>query len=200
MDRLLSIVKDSKSFLDIGANVGSFSRFMRDWFSEMDILMIEANPFCDHPLKQSGIPYEIVCLSDTEKEVKFYFQDQDMQGTGASYYIEKTEHYSLKKHAVMQTKLLDDVIRSRYGEDKTFDFIKLDTQGSELDILRGGKKVASGAKNILIETSLVEYNENAPLKAEVMEYMESIGFKPLELIETHYSGGFLVQEDWMFTR
>jgi FkbM family methyltransferase len=168
---------------------------MRQMFPNMEILMLEANPFCDFALKNTGIPYEMVCLSNEEKEVKFYFEDSNFMGTGASYYIEKTPHYSKQQHVVLQTKLLDDVVG-----DRSFDFIKMDTQGSELDILRGGQKTAQKAKYILLELSLVEYNEKAPLKDEVIAYMDSIGFKPTELIDTHYHEGVLIQEDWMFTK
>ena len=65
---------------------------MRQMFPNMEILMLEANPFCDFALKNTGIPYEMVCLSNEEKEVKFYFEDSNFMGTGASYYIEKTPH------------------------------------------------------------------------------------------------------------
>lgn len=194
------VLRDSKTFLDIGANIGMFSRAVKNAFPNMEILMIEANPFCDSALSTADIPYEIVCLSDVEKQVKFYFEDNNFRGTGASYYLEKTEHYSKKNFNLMDTKLLDDVILGKYGEQKQFDFIKMDTQGSELDILKGGQKTAAQAKYILIETSIVEYNENAPLKNEVFDYMSSIGFKPEALLENHYHKGELIQEDWIFTR
>jgi hypothetical protein len=94
----------------------------------------------------------------------------------------------------MMTKRLDDVVKPSY------DFIKLDTQGSELDIMKGGQKTLDNAKYILIETSVVEYNENAPLKEEIFNYLSSIGFKPLEMVEDHYMNDKLIQEDWIFSR
>jgi FkbM family methyltransferase len=197
---LVEILKDTKTFLDIGANIGNFSLSVRNSFPDIEIFMIEANPFCDSALQQSGIPYEIVCLSDTEKQVKFYFEDNNFRGTGASYYLEKTEHYSRQNFTVMDTKLLDDVILSKFGEYKKFDFIKMDTQGSELDILRGSNKTVEQAKYILIETSIIEYNDKAPLKDEVMSYMSYLGFQATNLVEKHYHKGTLVQEDWIFTR
>jgi FkbM family methyltransferase len=201
MNKIYDIIKtDVMSFLDIGANVGSFAMSIRNTFPDIEMFLIEANPFCDNALRNTGIPYQVVCLSDKEQEVKFFFEDNNFQGTGASYYIEKTIHYSKKNFTTIQTKLLDDVIFSNFGNYKKFDFIKMDTQGSELDILRGAKKTADHAKYILIETSLVEYNENAPLQDEVFKYMNSIGFKPVELIETHLHNNVIVQEDWIFTR
>lgn len=200
MNNLGEILSSCNTLLDIGANVGSFSQGLKHAFPNIEVFMLEANPFCDAALSRTGIPYDIVCLSDTEKEVKFYFQQSNFVGTGASYYIEKTEWYNKDNFTLLQTKLLDDVILAKYGEHKQFDFIKMDTQGSELDILRGGKKTAAQAKYILIETSIIEYNENAPLKNEVIDYMSSIGFKPEYMLEQHYHEGALIQEDWIFTR
>ena len=196
MEKVIQLVSRNKitSILDIGANQGMFSSVMKRMFPDIDIFMIEANPFCDNFLKRVGIPYEIVCLSDTEKEVQFYFEDNNFVGTGASYYLEKTQWYSKKNFTKMMTKRLDDVVSPVY------EFIKLDTQGSELDIMKGGEKTIAAAKYILRETSVVEYNENAPLKEQIFDYMKSIDFKPLELIENHYMENKLIQEDWIFTR
>ncbi len=196
MKKVIQLIEEGKikSVLDIGANQGHFSIMIKNSFPDVDIFMIEANPFCDNFLKRTDIPYEMVCLSDIEKEVSFYFEDKNFIGTGASYYLEKTKHYSLKNFTNLTTKKLDDVV------NKQFDLIKLDTQGSELDIMKGGAKTVNGSKYILIETSLIEYNENAPLKEEVFNYMDSIGFKPLELVEEHYMQNEIIQEDWIFVK
>lgn len=196
MQKVIQLIQEGKvkSVLDIGANQGYFSIAIKNVFPDVDIFMIEANPFCDNFLKRTGISYEMICLSDAEKEVDFYLEDKNFIGTGASYYLEKSPHYSLKNFTQMNTKRLDDVVT------KQFDLIKLDTQGSELDIMRGGLKTVDASKYILIETSLIEYNENSPLKDEVFKYMDSIGFKPLELIDTHYMENKIIQEDWIFAK
>lgn len=195
-NQLLEFIRNNKvkSVLDIGANCGSFSWIIKSHFPYINIMMLEANPFCEKHLNKTNIPYKIVCLSDSEKEVDFFIEDNNLVGTGASYYLEKTHWYSQKKSQKLKTKMLDDIITESY------DFIKLDTQGSELDIMRGGKKVINSAKFLLIETTLIEYNENAPLKQEIFDYLKPLGFSPSEIVEKHYYGGNLIQEDWIFTR
>lgn len=186
-----------KSILDIGANVGNFSRIIKFYFNDIDIFMIDGNPFCDAMLNRMEIPYKIVCLSDKKKEVEFYIEDSNFVGTGASYYLEKTEHYSLRKHIKTQTELLDDVV-----DNKTFDLIKIDTQGSEIDVMKGGTKTISNAKYVLLETSLIEYNEGAPLQNEVFDFMSSIGYDKHSLLEVqhrnHNPANEVIQEDWIF--
>jgi len=202
MQDILNFLKENKvqSLLDIGANVGNFSRTVKHFFPDMNILMLEANPYCDHPLSQSGIPYEIACLSDDIKTVDLYLNPKNYMCTGTSYYKEVTVHYDNADWVKTETKLLDDVVR-----DRTYEYIKMDTQGSELDILRGGTKTVEKAKYIQLETTLVKYNEGAPLKDEVVDYMKSVGFSPTKLVETHYKDhnpatGIVIQEDWIFTR
>ena len=55
------------------------------------------------------------------------------------------------------------------GYTATFDLVKLDTQGSEIDILNGGSHMIKNTTAIIVEVSHVEYNENAPLVDEVKE-------------------------------
>ena len=191
--------RNVKSILDIGANVGNFSMMMRHILPDVYLYMIEANPFCDGILKKTQIPYSIVCLSDVEKDVQFYFQDGNMIGTGSSYYLENTNYFSMKNYSWVTTQTLDSVLE-RDCPDTVFDFIKMDTQGSELDIMRGGQKTISNAKYVLLEISLIPYNIGAPLKEEVMEYMKSISFVPIEKIDESYMDGKLIQEDWIFER
>lgn len=192
------------SLLDIGANIGLFSQTVRKYLPHIDIYMLEANPFCDNFLKSTGIDYDITCLSDIEKNVELYVNRNNFVCTGASYYKETTQHYDNATLVHVDAKPLDQVVFNRYQEHKAFDYIKMDTQGSELDIIRGGRKIIDQAKYIQIETSLIEYNKGAPLKDEVMLFMDSIGFKPALLVEKHYwnqdPNDKLIQEDWIFTK
>lgn len=201
MQKILSYIETNgiNTVLDIGANIGSFSRVIKLVFPRINILMIEANPFCDNMLKKTGLSYEIACLSDTKKEVKFFLEDTNMIGTGASYYLENTPFYSRENHTMVMTDTLDNLLHSKYN-DKTFDFIKIDTQGSEIDIMKGGIKTLNAANHVLLETSLIEYNKGAPLKNDYFDYMNSIGFKPVEMVEEHFADNKLIQEDWIFSR
>lgn len=194
-----------KSVLDIGANVGNFSAVLKHHIPELDIFMLEANPFCDNMLRRTGLPYEIACLSNEKKEVKLYVNRKNMICTGVSYYQEQTIHYSPEDFMTVETKLLDEVIFEKFGNQKGFEFIKMDTQGSEIDIIRGGMKTIEQANHIQIETTLIEYNKGSPLKDEVIKFMSDLGFKQNEKVEVHYQNhnpatGIVVQEDWIFSR
>jgi len=72
------------------------------------------------------------------------------------------------------------------------DFVKLDTQGSELDILKGApKELFNKANYIYTECPLVEYNEKAPDIKEYLKTMDELGYYPCDICETHSHGSVL---------
>ena len=93
-------------------------------------------------------------------------------------------------------KRLDDI----FEDDSVFDLIKVDTQGSELDILKGGKNLVSKASAIILEVSYIEYNEGAPNQQETLDYMKKIGFEEKMSIGEHYNGEQIVQKDLLFLK
>lgn len=207
MQKVIDFIDENgiTSVLDIGANVGRYSHSIKYCFPNIDIFMIEANPWCDNHLSRVGIPYEIACLSNEKKDVNLYINRKNMICTGVSYYQENTVHYNTEDFMKTETKLLDEVIFEKFGEQKAFEFIKMDTQGSEVDIIKGGVKTFEQAKHIQIEMTLIEYNKGAPLKDDVAKFLNGLGFKQNVLVEPIYQGhnpstGIVVQEDWIFSR
>jgi hypothetical protein len=57
------------------------------------------------------------------------------------------------------------------------DFIKIDVQGSELDILKGATEAVSYCTDIFIELQHKEYNLGAPKKDEIVNYLKLQGFE-----------------------
>jgi len=163
------------SILDIGCNKGQFYKLCRKmWGEKSKITLIDGNTSLKETLDNFGVKYYLVLLSDKKKSVTFYLTKRSKTGSGASVYRENTEVYSddLVIKERRSTTTLDDLFK----KDDKFDLIKLDTQGSEIDIIRGGLSLCKRADYIILEVSLLEYNDGAPLKKEACEFMKSIGF------------------------
>ncbi len=166
------------SVLDIGANIGEVSSFCKDLWPNSNILMIEANQYCQPYLLTTNIPFIIATLSDRDNlKVPFYFQPDNLIGTGASYYIEQTQWYN---NPIVEEKITTTLDTLTF---QTYDIVKIDTQGSELDIIKGGPNLISKASYVILELSIKEYNKNAPSIGEVIVYMQSIGFDHIRIIE-----------------
>jgi len=197
---LKQIGANPKSLLDIGCNVGEFYSDLKKLFPELqDVALVDANENLVPYLEKLSVEYKILTLSNEEKEVIWYSTNKNPICTGNSYYLEKTIFYntdSLESN-VKTTSTLDNEFTNRQ-----FDLIKLDTQGSELDILKGGEQLCAKAKYIICEVSLIEYNQSAPLKEEVISYLRERGFTPIKTIGTHRANlngkNIILQEDILF--
>lgn len=192
--------------LDIGAHQGNFSMFCQNLWKDVDCFMLEGNENCEEYLEKLPFSHCIVLLSDSNKEVTLYLNPKNPKCTGTSYMKENTKHYNSSIEVKKQTFTLDEVVEE---VGKTFDLIKIDTQGSELDIIRGGLNTIQKASYIIMEVAILQYNEGAPLFDEVINYMKEIGFTNHHIVgenvwrdedTDNLKMGDLVQVDVIFSK
>jgi hypothetical protein len=167
-----------KVVFDIGSNNGSWTREMKSHLRNSTFYTFEAN----------------VLLSSDEREIEFY----SIAGTGDSYYRENTKHYQSVKPTKMPSRRLDNIIEQDNLTPP--DFIKLDTQGSELDILEGLGEYIKGVKCILTEVSFFNYNQGSPKINDYIEFFQENGFYPVSVEQVHKCDNIVVQLDLFFMR
>lgn len=195
---LLDLLKkgmEINTVFDIGAYQGKFSDYLsKTSLRDRNFYLFEANIENKKYLDKLNFNYFIGVLSDSIKEVNFYSKSL----SGDSYYQEQTSFYNSSDGKNLLTTTLDDVAKS--NELPLPDFIKIDTQGSELDILKGGIKIVSKCKLIYLECPIIEYNADSPKLDEYISFLDSIGFIPYEICEVHHIDNILVQTDIIFIR
>jgi FkbM family methyltransferase len=186
-----------QTILDIGANVGQFYSKCKNVFPEAYYYLIEGNKNCEESLQTYNVDYSIELLSDENKEVDFYTRIYEERCTGNSIYREKTSFFDDDQILIEKrvTTTLNQLL-----PNKVFDLIKIDVQGSELDIIKGGLPIIKNSKAVILEVSLVEYNENSPTKEMVYGFMNDLGFKDVEILEhiNHPLTYELIQQDVLF--
>ena len=153
--------------LDIGANIGQFRTEFSQVYPNSYVFSIEASEECQPFLSKITNDYYIGMLAKDNKKYDFYSRKNDLTCTGNS------------------------------SEDSIFDLIKIDTQGSEIDIMVGGRKLCLNTRGILLEVSFNEYNKGAPLYKDVIQYMESINFTPKDILDESRNHGSH-QQDILF--
>ena len=104
------------------------------------------------------------------------------------------EVFTEQHKRIKVTRTLDSVIKER-GFPLP-DMIKIDTQGAEMDILKGAQLALSTCKHLILELQRVEFNVGAPLRDEVINYVESLGFK----LVTRFTSDNIVDADHHFVK
>ena len=184
------------SIFDIGAFKGEWSIEAQKVFKYAQFQLFDINPYLlKNPIKLKG-NFHNVLLSDTIKNVEYF----RLNGTGDSYFKEKSEFYEHVTPEKIQTNTLDNIVNSSSGLIPDPDLIKIDSQGSELEIFAGAKKILKDLKVVIVELPLVEYNSGAPNFSEYTEFFINLGFFPFQLIEVHRSNKTIVQIDIAFLR
>jgi hypothetical protein len=110
---------------------------------------------------------------------------------------ERTQHFLNTKPVIKKTNTLDVLF-----SNKTFEFIKIDCQGAEIPILKGGLNLIKNTDVILLELPFCgQYNHGVPNFNEHINFMNSIGFDVFDISELHYLNNFLlIQIDICFIR
>jgi len=197
---------DPKKILDIGANVGDWTAQASTVFPDAEYVLI--NPYrhgvsVGRCARGGGLTYIVEILAECDKEVDWY-------GTGSvgdSIYREVSAHWAHVEPEKRQATSLD-TLKHKYPEvfnDAQFDLIKIDTQGSEIPILKGGKNLIKNTSFILLEMPFFGvFNGGIPNFLEHIKFMDDNGFIPYNIVEIHQScwamRNALIQIDIMFIK
>jgi len=193
-----------RSVIDGGACVGDWTRLLRRVFPEARVLMIEPQVrhleamtrlaaahaqhlrFASQLLGPPGLAKTTFCVLDDSSG-----------GTGSSVFEEKSD---VPRHVVELPVTTLDALAAAEGFG-TPDFIKLDVQGYELEVLRGAAHCLQTAEFVLLETSIRQYNLGSPLLHDVLVWMAANGFHVDEIFDiSRDREGVLVQIDLLFRR
>ena len=194
--------------IDIGANIGEFSKLMRLLMPNVIIYAFEPLLDCYATLQAAFADDKLfaafnVGLGESVGELAFErnefspsssFLKVTRSHTGAFPYTANTTK------EVVKVDTLDHAARSLVLTAPLL--LKIDVQGFEDRVLHGGEETARMASTILLETSFVELYEQQPLFDDIYMLLKSWGFA--------YQGSFdqlrdprtgrTVQEDSVFVR
>lgn len=169
-----------KVIYDIGANTIEWGRLAKSRWPHAEVFAFEAMESFKSLYDTMEIPYHIGVLSNEDnKQVVFYENEQFPWGN--SYYIENEtkspEGFSYtNENAITKTAMTLDTV-AKIRNFPAPDLIKIDVQGAEMDILIGAKETLRSCRDIIIEIQHDQYNIGAPLKDEMFEFLDSIGFE-----------------------
>jgi len=170
-------VKQKWCLYDIGAHHGGYARGWAKRYPDDEIIMFEASPLKEPVLKSTGFKYFLKALGEQEETKTFY----ESGSTGDSFYL-PSDFNKNKSTISIDVVPLDKLVESKGL--RMPDLIKMDVQGSELSVIKGGINSFSHARFLLIEMSLDDhFNKKNPLIGEVLPHITEIGFLPMHIFE-----------------
>lgn len=185
--------------LDVGANTGQFAIEWRKIFPACKITSIEPNPYCEKGLKKIGVKYYQCGISDKIGELELILPKAKSNSKGASFYKE-INFNSLPDTEILKIKVPVTTLDNLFPND-IFDVIKIDVQGAELDVINGGNLTLAKSSYVIIEVSLIPYNEGAPLADVIVKRMEDFNFFIQDIVGRHTNkSGNTIQLDLLFAK
>jgi FkbM family methyltransferase len=187
---------EPKVIYDIGACVTEWACMAKSTWPNAIVYCFDAYDPLECVLRGAGFPHYMAVLGDEDgKEVKFYQHTTWI--TGNSYYREigSPGNFFSPTSYVSKTMIRLDTLREEYSIPLP-DFVKIDVQGAEKDVLEGGWATIQNAKHMVIEMQHMEYNEGAPKVDETLPWIEAHGWKCTEPL--FHTTGF--DGDYGFTR
>lgn len=166
--------------LDIGAHIGSVTRMLAGRFEAVD--SFEAIPDTFGLLKKNtegldNVAIHNIAVSDREGEQKFEYLARHSQ---LSHALKDGESPSLLSKGKKQSTIIGPIAAKpidSFGFDDV-SYVKIDVEGSELDVVRGMRETLLRCKPIvLIEQAANEVQFHGGKKNEASDYLRELGMK-----------------------
>lgn len=197
---------DIRTVLDVGANVGQYAKLIHGVLPEARILSFEPLKDCYEELRgvlatlpsAQALNY---ALGEEEGEAEIhrseYAPSSSLLPMGEKH--KEWVPYSSKTHIeTIKVQTLDGVAPTLDLQDNLM--IKIDVQGFEDRVIRGGRETVRRARVLAVETSFEILYEGQPLFEEVFDLVRPLGFRYYGSFEQYRAkqDGRLYQADSIF--
>lgn len=184
LNTLKHILKDGDTFIDIGANIGYHSIAIASALPEVKVYSFEPqNSLCkqiESSIEKNNLKNVTlfqVGLSDEEEEVLIHIPEENVGGSSVIKGL--NNHAAFKKSTKIKLETLDSYL----SQLSRVDVIKIDVEGHEPEALKGGFKLLSKYKPIIVmEFSPIIYNYfNPKASQELLELLAKLNYELLDL-------------------
>ena len=181
---------DPKIIVECGACDGSDTLELMEVYKPNIIHTFECNPenipLCHKKLDgHPNIVFVPKAVSDVTGSIQFYPGDMmgcriANSGISSAYpFNDGYPQFKLKEPVIIPSTRLDDYMSE--SSLKTIDLLCMDTQGSELDGLKGLGNRIDDVKAVVCEVWFTPYYKGIPVLDDIDGYMRQHGFKRTEL-------------------
>ena len=169
--------------IDIGANVGEFTFIFHELFPSSQIHAFEPIPECFNKLnnKVSGLENVITYKIGLGSQTRVMNLNKSSHDPASSFRVMSEFHKENYPHSAQSEQInvkvqrLDDILDFTNAEKNIF--IKMDVQGFEDEVIKGGLVTFSKAKVIIVECSYRKLYNKEPMFHGIYELLTSLGFE-----------------------
>lgn len=167
------------TFIDVGANDGNISQVINYISPKTTIFAFEPikskKSLIESKIKSNNLIVETLALSDHTGSQNFYEYDF----SAASSFLKPNPKFFNKHIHIAKSYPVNIITLDQYFNKKKLKkpiFIKMDTEGTENLIIRGGQKLLEQTSLIIIETSFIKHRKNQCLFDEIYSSLIKLGF------------------------
>jgi FkbM family methyltransferase len=176
------------SIFDIGANQGQFGTLLRHLGYSGDILSLEPMKRAFNVLEAQARldPRWLACNTAISSKPGTVALNVTRNSTSSSLLDSTRLHVDAEPTSeVLRTEMVPcrtlDEVSIAYQLKPPY-FLKIDVQGSEMDVLDGGRVTLARTSGVRVETSLRELYEGAPTIGPVLSRLDREGFVPTGMV------------------
>lgn len=177
------------NIVDVGCYKGDWTKAFKNIFPDANYYLIDANDQYQAECKQLGTFIQAaVGFKEEERPYYFYKLGSD---TGNSLYKE-TSNAVPEVEKKVQVKPLSKIL-----PEQPYDYIKMDVQGAELEIIDGSFSLFEKTKFVQLECPVHYNNVDAPRFEHYINYMANCGFRVFD-IDSIFMNRKLMGIDFVF--
>lgn len=183
LERLYNIGFKPNLIFDVGAYKGDFAKSCLDIWPNSKVACFEALEHKVLELKHLASlnptieVFPILLGAQTREQVPLNESE-----TASSVLVESIPQNFPVKFYPMRT--IDQIVQE-YFSDRPPDFLKLDVQGYELEVLKGAEKSLAKMQLILAEINLIDIHQNVPLLADIIQWLNDRDWVAYDICELH---------------
>jgi FkbM family methyltransferase len=179
--------------IDVGAHIGKYTIIASKHVGEIGkVIALEADPenyeMLNRNIKLNGstnvIPLNYAVYSK-ETNIKLFLPDEKSNHAIYNTLI-RSRAKDEEKFIVVRANTLDNILQQN-GITKEVNWIKIDVEGAELDVLRGASHTLSSSRDITLFIEVHNIDDGKNLYGSIMDLMKQHNFR-LEFEKTYDSG------------
>lgn len=192
------------SVIDVGANVGQFSRAALGFWPDADIVAFEPLRSCADEFQRAldghgRIELHAIAIGREDGAIAFH-PHEDSRSSSVLFTTEAATRKDVEAGESpsinVPVRRLDTVLAERELLRPTL--LKLDVQGFELEVLAGAPRTLASVDAVLVEVAIERAYKEQPLFSDVHSYLVGLGWALVGPLDARRERGRIVELDCLY--